>query len=919
MSDISISSLVRSQLPDFIRGEYPLFITFLEKYYEWTEQTTNILAQTGALANANDIDLSNDFYLEQLKKELLPFFPVDSALDKRKFLKFAIEFYKAKGTTNSIKFIFRALFNENIDIYLPKDDIFKASDGRWALPLALRIDTDDLNIFNITKTKLTGVTSKSTAVVESVVKSVDRQLGIAYIELYVSNVTRLFETGETVFAVYFDDNENPITVTGRLIGALSQINIDPLNRGLFYNVGDPVSIVGGLNPTSDTPVGAIATVGEVTNGSITDLFVVNGGFGFRSPQESINSNLVQFIGGFDNISNITEAVGNINLVDTSFSRSMNVSSTVIENFISSPISNVENNSISSISSLQSFDVYSIAFVSLTGQGGGYIREPETNVLSLYAEDLIENESLLLSGVNIANGSTQFTSSTVNLTTLFNEGDSFRIVIPSRYEALRVVQSVTPTTVVFDRRLENSISNAQIFSFFRKRLDKLGSLGRLSVVSGGTNYQVNDTLTFTGGSGYGANAIVTAVDTSNSNTILSVDFVQPANNEFIIGGEGYTPEILPTVSVNSSNGANAVIVVTEISGDGEELELSTSRIGSITRLRISSFGYDYVNAPFVSLRNADLTVANVTPGQIFVSNTRVYQGASNTLTSFVAFVDRYISSNNSLRIFDYNGTLNPNLELKSDDDVVSANVVADSIIYYGNGLAKATATFENGLIRYPGIYLNTEGFLSWDKKLQDAIRYNNFTYAIKSNFDYKFYKNTVSNIVHPAGMKVFATRIETHDVEIKANADLFVIKAITLDETFNIANGSNLMITDVNVDLSSTVNVGDTVILTEVSRQISGTINVSGNNIVGTNTNFINDLYDGDKIFLSSGNTTFVLNVINATNLITTNTINVPANDITIDLVYNEVRTVTNVANNIITVDTNFRTNSNSVITIVQKS
>jgi hypothetical protein len=917
MSDISISSLVRSQLPDFIRGEYPLFITFLEKYYEWAEQTTNVLAQTGALSDANDIDLSNDFYLEQLKKELLPFFPVETSLDKRKFLKFAIEFYKAKGTTNSIKFLFRALFNENIDIYLPKDDILKASDGRWALPLALRIDTADLNIFNIAKTKLTGVTSKSTAIVESVIKSVDRQLGIAYIELYVSNVTRLFETGETVFAIYYDEDQNPITVTGRLIGALSQISIDPLNRGLFYNVGDPVSIVGGLNPTSNTPVGAIATVGEVTNGSITEISVVNGGFGFRSPLESSNSNIVVFRGGFDNLSTITEAVASINLIDSSFSRSMNVSSSLIESYISSPISNVENNSISTLSTLQSFNVYSIAFVSLTGQGGGYVREPETDVLSLYAEELIQNESLLISGVNISNGSTQFTSSTVNLTTLFNEGDYFRIVIPSRYEAIRVVQSVTPTTVVFDRKLENSISNAQIFSFFRKRLDKLGSLGRLSVVSGGTNYQVNDTLTFTGGSGYGANAIVTAVDASNSNTILSVDFVQPANNEFIIGGEGYTPEILPVVSVNSSNGSNAIIVVTEINGDGEDLDLSTSRIGSIVRLKISSFGYDYVNAPFVSLRNADLTVSNVTPGQIFVSNTKVYQGTSNTLTSFVAYVDRYITSNNSLRIFDYNGTLNPNLALKSDDDVVSANVVSESIRYYGNGLAKATATFENGLIRYPGIYLGTEGFLSWDKKLQDAIRYNNFTYAIKSNYDYKFYKNTVSSIIHPAGMKVFATRIETHDLEIKANAELFVIKAITLANTFNIANGSNLMITD--IDLTNTVNVGDTVILTDVSRQISGTINISGNNVVGTNTNFINDLYDGDKIFLSSGNTTFVSSVIDATNLITTNTINVLANNITIDLVYNEVRTVTNVSNNIITVDTNFRTNSNSVITIVEKS
>ena len=175
MTDISISSIVRSQLPDFIRSEYPQFIVFLEKYYEWMEQTANVLNQSGELANANDIDFANDYYIEQLKKELLPFLPKDIALDKRKFLKFAIDFYQAKGTLNSVKFLIRTLFNENIDIYLPGDDVLRASDGRWALPLALRIDTADLNIFNITKTKINGVISKSTAVVESVVKSVDRQ------------------------------------------------------------------------------------------------------------------------------------------------------------------------------------------------------------------------------------------------------------------------------------------------------------------------------------------------------------------------------------------------------------------------------------------------------------------------------------------------------------------------------------------------------------------------------------------------------------------------------------------------------------------------------------------------------------------------------------------------------------------------
>jgi hypothetical protein len=917
MSDISISSIVRNQLPDFIRGEYPLFITFLEKYYEWTEQTVNVLGQAGKLSDANDIDLASDFYLEQLKNELLPFFPVDTALDKRKFLKFATEYYKSKGTVDSIKFLFRALFNENIDIYLPKEDIFKASDGRWALPLALRIDTTDLNIFNLTKTLITGVTSKSTAVVESVIRSVDRQLGISYIEVYVSNVTRLFETGETIFATYYVGT-TPITVTGRLIGALSQINIDPLNRGLYYNVGDPVSIVGGLNPSSNTPVGAIATVGEITRGSITDVYVRNGGFGFRDPSVVPHTSLVVFRGGFDNISTITEAVADVQLMDTSYVRSMNVDNTLIETIFTSSISGLENNAISSVSTTQSFNVYSIAHVVVSGEGGGYIREPETDVLSFYNEDLMSLETLLISGINISNNSTQFTSSSIDLTTLFNVGDYFRILIPNRYEAIRIVESVTATTLIFDRKLENSISNASIYSFYRRRLDRLGSLGRLSIVTGGENYAVNDTLTFTGGLGYGANAKVASVDASNSNTILSVEFIQPANNEFIIGGEGYLAGNLPTVNVVSANGANAVIVVSEIAGDGEDLDLSTSRIGSITKLKISSFGYDYVSTPSVSLRNADLTVANVTVGQTFSANTKLYQGASNTLSTFTATVDRFITSNNNMRIFDYKGTLNVNLPLITDDGLISASIVPDTIVYYGNGLAKASATFENGLIRYPGIYLNTEGFLNWDKKLQDAIRYNNFTYAIKSNYDYKFYKNTVSNIIHPAGMKVFATRIETMDINLQANANVLVVATQTMANSFNIANGSNVMTMNTSASLANTVNVGDIVILTNVSRRINGTINISGNNIVGTNTNFINDVYDGDMIYLGSGNTTYVSNVINATSLITSNIIYVSANGTSINLVYNEVKTVTGVSANTLIVDTNFRTNSNSVITILEK-
>ena len=129
-------------------------------------------------------------------------------------------------------------------------------------------------------------------------------------------------------------------------------------------------------------------------------------------------------------------------------------------------------------------------------------------------------------------------------------------------------------------------------------------------------------------------------------------------QYVIGGEAYTMSSLPTIGVNTVSGANAVLTVAEITGDGEQLDLTTSRIGAISKLRVVSYCYDYVSAPIVSLRNADLVLSNVTSGQIFVSNTTIYQGTSNSTATFSAKVDKHNNTTNTLRIFDYKGNLNP---------------------------------------------------------------------------------------------------------------------------------------------------------------------------------------------------------------------------------------------------------------------
>ena len=935
MTNVKTSTIVGTQLPDFVRNDYPVFVTFLEKYYEWLETQQNVSSGIKQLQLSKDIDEADEYYLDKLKNDLLPYFPQEVVSDKRLFLKLVTQFYKSSGTQDSIKFLFRALFNENIDIYYPKDDILIASDGKWVLPLALRIDTNDLNIFNIENTLIVGQTSKATAIVEKVIQSVDRQLGITYIELYVSNVKRLFDTGETIVANYIDPITNlNVTVNSRLIGSLSEIRIDPRFRGAFYNVDDPVTIVGGLNPLANSPIGAIASVGQTTSGGVETVFITDGGFGFRDPVDDLYADnptsIVDFKGGFvDALSLGQEAKATVSLVDTANTRNVNVSTMTVSLLSGSTINiaAIESSTVRNVSTYSDFAVHPISFVLLDTSGGGYRQRPTIKTYSLYNEDfpdlLIISSAIALKGARTIVDNTPGQDFTVDL----ERGDYVRLFVENKFEEVRELSDVTANTLFFNETFPVDIGFGgqqgilEVYKINRNDLYKIGSLGRIQVVNGGSGYQDGDSIIFTGGSGYGANGYVNV----SGGVIISATINAHSDGAYVIGGEGYTNESLPTLSVQSTSGQGAVLVVSEVTGSGDEYQLSTSRIGAITSLKISSFGYDYVSAPIISLRNADLLLSNVTEGQLFVSNTVVYQGTSNTNFTFRALVDKYDGDASTLRIFNYIGTLDRNLIIKYDSEstiaAVTANVVTS--VFYGDGNARATAKFENGLIRYPGIYLNTDGQPSADKRLQDGIKYHNFSYVIKSSTDYAKFKKPLNDIVHPLGTKTFTYRMDDNGENIAMANTLSYVTIDDLPNTYNVVfNTTKIISTSATANLVSIVNVGDVIIVDSVRRGISNTVNVvSGSNVMfgdANSVNFINDLQDGDTILLSTGNTATVREVVNVSHAILSTTINVTSTTATINVIYPEVVRVNTVNANTIFTTTQIRGNGNNLLARIEK-
>ena len=136
-----------------------------------------------------------------------------------------------------------------------------------------------------------------------------------------------------------------------------------------------------------------------------------------------------------------------------------------------------------------------------------------------------------------------------------------------------------------------------------RVRNLGVLGKMRIVNGGTGYYIGDKITFTnvlGGYGSGANAIVSNVDTSQSNTISAVRFVNVPGQ--ITGGSGYDQLYLPIATVVSSNAlaSNANIEVTAVLGSGETLYSANSIQGKILSLQILQSGSGYTTAPTLNL-------------------------------------------------------------------------------------------------------------------------------------------------------------------------------------------------------------------------------------------------------------------------------------------------------------------------------
>ena len=107
-----------------------------------------------AIEEALNIDENTDDYLELMQKEIAAAIPRDLQVDKRTLYKSIVDFYKVRGTTDSIEIFFRLLFNEDVEVQEPWDKTLIPSSGGW-VPGQVTTVTVASNVSNSTVVTLT--------------------------------------------------------------------------------------------------------------------------------------------------------------------------------------------------------------------------------------------------------------------------------------------------------------------------------------------------------------------------------------------------------------------------------------------------------------------------------------------------------------------------------------------------------------------------------------------------------------------------------------------------------------------------------------------------------------------------------------------------------------------------------------------
>lgn len=258
-----LPALVDTQVSEYVKKTYPLFSEFLKVYYEYASKKFNAYDIIINHKKNNDIDFADEETLDKFYKTYGEYLPKEIAFDKQNLIKMLNSVYESKGSVDSLKLLFKLIFNETAEVFYPSSQILRASDGKW-----------EQDVF-VTLMKVSGSLPK-----------INDIMRIEYGNTYDNKITKVEELDSTRIRLYFRpynkitftenqvvyviNKEANVIYTGKVVKSAAKLIIK--YPGQAWQKGQIIIIPGTIKDT-------VARVSNInTTGGITAIEIIDYGY-----------------------------------------------------------------------------------------------------------------------------------------------------------------------------------------------------------------------------------------------------------------------------------------------------------------------------------------------------------------------------------------------------------------------------------------------------------------------------------------------------------------------------------------------------------------------------------------------------------------------------------------------------------------
>ncbi len=566
------------------------------------ELSDNVLRQASRIRENKNPEKAQGMFLEYLKNELNKGIPVRTSSDRRRLISQLRDFFKSKSTEEAYTFLFRALFNETIELRYPGDDLLRVSDGNFLKQSTIRINERGVSQVAGDANVVSGNALVVGTNTEFTLFSTNDYFKIGTQQAVVANV---INATHMLATTNFSSSANTQLVYKLLpvdIFSLKNKTIRGRTSGAVGVVADVrASTLGGL-PYADIILRLLSggfveneiiedieepTANVIVYGVVSSITINDGGTGYAVDDDVIISG--DGSEATAKVTSVSEApISKIILANTGIGYRNNVEA-IVNNTgtggtgFRARISEIANTY--TVGANNEYTVGDTVVVRIVNRGSGYVALPTITLQDTAVSALgLLHEKLIR--INDAG-------------TLYEVGDPLVFTNPVGFTGNTAVGRVaavterwaeTPAILVATEIVEPYKDESLLDDFGSNTVSVEGTGdAEVGILIEGSYY---DRLKTEDWRGIGP---IERLELSYANGVAAF-------------GSGYTSTSLPTVTVTSANGVGANLEAFNIQGKSAVIEIDSGNniagIGSIREITILNQGIDYTNATIDATGSGD---------------------------------------------------------------------------------------------------------------------------------------------------------------------------------------------------------------------------------------------------------------------------------------------------------------------------